>query len=302
MANTLILVGNSIELNRNLSSGDAGVLGPFTIQATHNGASASASFNLAVAGAGGAVGPIPLPSPYPLQPGFTPISDVSQITGPGNYQLTANVQSAPISASNVILDGAGFSVAQNLSTVGQNVTIKNCHLNGGVVIDARSSSITLTNNWVVSTVPFTVYASNVTVSNNLLDGVNAAITDDLILTNSGSSQTLSNLKFLNNIVQNTFDVGFEGLGGWTQCTFANNYFTSVNWAVGGAYGPTHNNDFTTTYCTFENNIVHQSGSYGNNIFIFNGVTVNDDTTATSLWGGNGTSFVNNNTFTENIRQ
>ena len=93
MANTLILVGNLIELNRNLSSGDVGVLGPFTIQATQNGMSAAASFNLTVAGA---AGPVPLPSPYPLQTGFTPISDPSQIAGPGKYQLTADVQTLNI--------------------------------------------------------------------------------------------------------------------------------------------------------------------------------------------------------------
>ena len=91
MANSLKLVGNSIQLNRNLSSNDGGVLGPFTIQATQNGMSAAANFNLTVGGATPPIGPVPLPSPYPLQPGFTPISDPSQITGPGKYQLTADV-------------------------------------------------------------------------------------------------------------------------------------------------------------------------------------------------------------------
>src|SRR6266436_8602542 len=100
MANTLKLIGNSIELNRTLSSGDGGVLGPFTIQATQNGMSAAANFNLTVAGAAPTVGPVPLPSPYPLQPGFTPISDASQITGPGNYQLTNDVHGITLTMSN----------------------------------------------------------------------------------------------------------------------------------------------------------------------------------------------------------
>ena len=147
MANTLILAGNSIELNRNLSSGDVGVLGPFTIQATQNGMSAAANFNLTVGGAAPTVGPVPLPSPYPLQPGFTPVSSPSQIIGPGNYQLTNDVQSLPITASNVTIDGAGYSVAQNLNASGQNITVKNCHLNGGAVVEARANNIILTNNW-----------------------------------------------------------------------------------------------------------------------------------------------------------
>src|ERR1700680_3098605 len=117
MANTLKLVGNSIQLNRNLSSNDGGALGRFTIQATQNGMSAAANFNLSVGGAAPTVGPVPLPSPYPLQPGFTPISSPSQITGPGNYQLTNDVSdlNSIQNTSNITIDGAGFTVGNYLT-------------------------------------------------------------------------------------------------------------------------------------------------------------------------------------------
>ena len=48
MANTLKLVGNSIQLNRNLSMLDDGTLGTFTIQATQNSVSGTDNFNLIV--------------------------------------------------------------------------------------------------------------------------------------------------------------------------------------------------------------------------------------------------------------
>src|SRR6266478_5321827 len=203
MANTLKLVGNSIELNRNLSSGDGGVLGPFTIQAAQNGMSATANFNLTVGGAAPTVGPVPLPSPYPLQPGFTPISGPSQITGPGKYQLTANVSDLnPIQTiSNITIDGAGFTVGNNIVTAGQNVTIKNCNVNGGFTVNGNNT--TITNNSAIGTSGLN--ASNVTFSHNLLNGVplGASNVDDLIITAGGppAGPSLSNLNFLYNIVQ-----------------------------------------------------------------------------------------------------
>jgi hypothetical protein len=48
LANTLRLVDNSIQLNRNLSTLDKGTLGPFTIQATQNSVSGTNNFNLIV--------------------------------------------------------------------------------------------------------------------------------------------------------------------------------------------------------------------------------------------------------------
>jgi hypothetical protein len=48
LANTLKLVGNSIQLNRNLSTLDDGTLGPFGIQATQNSVSGTSNFNLIV--------------------------------------------------------------------------------------------------------------------------------------------------------------------------------------------------------------------------------------------------------------
>ena len=203
--------------------------------------------------------------------------------------------------SNITIDGAGYTVASSVSTAGQNVLIKNCRLIGGG-LGITGSNTTITNNWVFGT--SVIFASNVTFSNNLLDGGNAATTDDLASTAGGPpvGPSLSNIKFLNNIVQHTFDVGFEGAGGWDQCTLSGNYFTDVQWAMGGVYDSSHNNGFTTTNCTFQNNTVHPSGSYSNTIFIFNYVVANDDGTANSLWGGSGTSLVNNNTFSGNIRQ
>jgi len=48
LANTLKLVGNSIQLNRSLSMLDDGTLGPFAIQATQNSVSGTDNFNLIV--------------------------------------------------------------------------------------------------------------------------------------------------------------------------------------------------------------------------------------------------------------
>jgi hypothetical protein len=300
MANTLKLVGNSIELNRNLSSGDGGVLGPFTIQATQNGMSAAANFNLTVSGAS-AAGPVPLPSPYPLQPGFIPISDPSRIIGPGNYQLTADVPHLNTiqTISNITIDGAGFTVGNSIVTSAQNVTVKNCHINGNFTVNG--SNTTITNCWAADRSG--ISTSNVTVSHCLLSGSDASVIDDLIFTIGGPpvGPSLSNLNFLNNIVQNTFDVGLEGFGGWDHCTFSGNYFANMSWAMGGVYDRLHNNGFTT-YCTFQNNTVQSSGAYANHLFIFNYVVADDDATANSLWGGSGTSLVNNNTFSGNVRQ
>jgi len=303
MANTLKLVGNSIELNRNLSSGDAGVLGPFTIQATQNGMSAAANFNLTV---GGAAGPVPLPSPYPLQPGFTPISDPSQITGPGNYQLTADVQTINIQGmSNVTIDGGGHVVANNLITSGQNVLIRNCHLNSGISIGG--GNITIINNWVLGSSG--IFTSNVTISNNLLDGVNAAAVDDVVLVQPPSTTLpLSNIGFFNNIFQNAWDCGVEGIGGMTQCTFQNNHFNHLgNGAMGGWWDRTLSKPagFVMTYCSFRGNIA--DAATVNSLFDFEAGGhgyANDDATAAALWGGDGSdgNIVNNNTFSGNLRQ
>lgn len=305
MANTLILVGNSIELNRNLTSADSGVLGPFTLQATQSGMSAAANFNLAVSGA---AGPVPLPSPYPLQPGFTPISDPSMIIGPGNYQLTNNVPdlNSIQNISGVTIDGAGFTVGSYLALNSQNVTLKNCTFastSGPVGVAVYGSNVTVTNCTIIGA--NAILGSNVTFSHCLLQSYgDPSLTDDVIVTWRGppTGPSLTNLNFLYNIIQGTFDVGIEGVGGWDHCTFIGNYFSDVNWAMGGVYDATHNNGFVTTYCTFQNNIVHPSGAYSNIVFIFNYATANDDATANSLWGGSGTSLVNNNTFSGNIRQ
>ena len=70
-----------------------------------------------------AVGPEPLPPSYPLQPGFTPITSISQITGPGKYQLTANDDTpsngstSAIYWNDVTLDGGGYSIVRVHSSV-----------------------------------------------------------------------------------------------------------------------------------------------------------------------------------------
>jgi len=306
MANTLMLVGNSIELNRNLSSADLGVLGPFTIQAAQNGMSTAANFNLNV---GGAVGPVPLPSPYPLQPGFAPISDPSQITGPGNYQLTNDVSdlNSIQNISNITIDGARFAVANYVVLNGQNVTLKNCNISStagsGVTANTGSNNVTVDNCTIGGT--SSIDTSNVTFSHCLLkNSADTSVTDDLILT-QGSS--LSNLHFLYNIIQGTYDVGIEGDGGWTQCSFVGNYFIDVRAAIGGFWDSNHAlNNFTMMYCTFQNNTVSTAtGSYGNHLFVINGGGygyADDDATANSLWGGSGTGLANNNTFSGNIQQ
>src|SRR5262249_55911145 len=86
------------------------------------------------------VGPVlPVPSNYPLQAGFTPITDISQITGPGNYQLTADSNGGQIDYPNVTLDGGGHTVGLNIYQDGLNVNgqgdvVKNCVIPVYVVI------------------------------------------------------------------------------------------------------------------------------------------------------------------------
>jgi hypothetical protein len=268
--------------------------------------SAAANFNLTVGGATPTVGPVPLPSPYPLQPGFTPISDPSRITGPGKYQLTGDVPHLDTigSLSNVSIDGAGYNVANGVSTAGQNILIKNCRLNGGFVI--TGSNTTITNNWVFG-FGNVIFAPFVTVSYNLLDGVVAANVDDLIVINPTSTLPLSNIGFLNNIFQNAWDCGVEGIIGITQCTFQNNQFNHLgNAAIGGWWDSTHSNPsgFAMTHCSFRGNIAEAATVY--TLFDFNGGShgnANDDTTATALWGGDGSdgNIVNNNTFSGDLR-
>ena len=247
-----------------------------------------------------AVGPEPIPSSYPLQPGFTPITSISQITGPGKYQLTANDDTptngstSAIYLNDVTLDGGGYSIAGDLDITGSQDVVKNCQVTGVII---SGSDYVLSNNWMhfgISGGFVLDSGSYGTFSNNLFDGVAAGDVDDLLLL-SGAGSGVSNVAVTNNVFENCYDCGIEGTGSWNQCTFTGNVFSNTQFcAIGGWYITGYGSPYTfyMTNCTFQNNQL-DSGR----LFEFtNGkgglMSALDDASATSSWG-NGPVYYGN---------
>jgi hypothetical protein len=274
-----------------------------------------------------------------LVPAATPITSLSQITGPGNYVLTADdVAQETLNVSNVTVDGAGhyltsanlngsnivlenFNVGLNLFANGSSITIdhvsefatawisgndvlwENSTLQGGMVIGG--SSVTIDHNNISGGGSFeivSIYSSNVTLSNNVITGRGLGNSygdfsdgeDDEVVTFG----QLSNLSFVNNTISGSFDCGIEGAGTWDHCTFTGNQFHDIGFAaIGGWYGPNMAYpDFGFTNCTFQNNHAGQNiGAFGppprGGLFVFQPGSwgVNDDATATAIWGGDGSN-------------
>jgi hypothetical protein len=245
-------------------------------------------------------GPVALPANYALQPGFTPITDISQITGPGNYQLTADSNGGSITWDNVTLDGGGHSIGgsnpyQGLYIYGQGDVVKNSNISVYTLLNGANE--VLSNNWISSTAVYNldIYASGCTLSNNLIVG-NGNSTDDNVTTFGA----LSNLTFANNVIESSYDAGLEGVGSWTNCTFDGNVFiNNFRCAIGGWYG-TNWMGTTHTYsggwfyiqgCTFQNNITWGAPIEFTSVGGSSGPAgTYDDATGNSLWGWDGNTF------------
>jgi hypothetical protein len=239
----------------------------------------------------------------PLQAGFTPITDPSQITGPGNYQLVNDVSSLfDIETSNVVVDGGGFQVTgtviANISKISTNITVRNLRYYAAIIYGDTNTTpnetpaVTFTNN-IMAAPPFTrsaaaVNGNNVTISNSIFVS-HRPVTDDTILifsyTDAAPQQFVT---FSNNLIKGNFDCGIEGLGaGWQNMTFTGNTFRNCPICIGMWYSLAFGTTVSPTNCVFENNA---ADSTVGRLFQFrNGGSLsiaNDDTTANSNWPGN----------------
>jgi hypothetical protein len=240
-------------------------------------------------------GPVALPSNYALQPGFTPITDISQISGPGNYQLTADSSGGTIQWDNVTLNGGGHTCFGGLYIYGQADVVRNC-VNPNFTYIGGANTV-LSNNWLSSSFAYNleVNASGCTVSNNLIDG-NGGTTDDNVVTFGD----LNNFSFVNNVTSSCYDAGLEGVGSWTNCTVDGNVFiNSFRCAIGGWYGSNwyganegySGGWFYIKNCTFQNNITWGAPIEFTSVGGSSGPAgTYDDQTATSIWGWDGNSF------------
>jgi hypothetical protein len=125
----------------------------------------------------GSRGPVALPSPYPLQPGYTLIANMQQITGPGNYQLSADLGEISIPPG-VTLDAAGHKlgsvwVSQNAQGA-SNTTLKNAAITGTLQISG--DGVTLSNSTIYcpssESIAYVVITNgnNVSLINNSIAG------------------------------------------------------------------------------------------------------------------------------------
>jgi hypothetical protein len=251
-------------------------------------------------------GPVDFLYSYRPQPtlltGFTPITDPSQITGPGNYQLVNDVSIIQINTSNVMVDGGGFQ-ATNLLEVGSgadtitNVTIRNIRSRGAVLFSDSNATrnatpaITLTNSTITSSSGAYVaqlYGNNIVMSNCIVVGTVSGTDDGMILgsyTNSSPNQFVT---ISNNIFTRCYDAGIEGLGaGWQNITFTGNTFRNSPICIGMWYSLGFGTTVAPTNCVFKNNAA--DASVGRLFQFRNGgllSTANDDATANSNWPGN----------------
>jgi hypothetical protein len=108
----------------------------------------SYAFGVPQAGAG----PVRLPQPYPLQPGFTAISSLSQTNGPGSYQLIADDPSVVNIGTGITLDGGGHSTGLIiLTTAANNANIRNVYASA-IDIDTGAVNVTIDNFQILSTI------------------------------------------------------------------------------------------------------------------------------------------------------
>jgi len=234
-------------------------------------------------------GPQPLPSPYPQQPGFTLISDLSQITGPGRWQLTQDVPAGsppppngPL--SNTVIDAGGHKMAFTIGLSGSNVSLINWNLVPSGSITVRPSlfisgnGITIANSsigpvWIQG-------GQNVTLINNLIEG-DKSKTDDVVLVYSTGDNVPIQFQAINNIIKNAYDAGIEGVGAWYGGLIQNNQFANCPIAVGGWYDVYRGSNFHLKNFTFQNNVAEKTSVA--HLFDF-GFYAEDDATANANMG------------------
>jgi hypothetical protein len=250
-------------------------------------------------------GPQPLPSPYPPQPGFALINSLAAISAPGNYQLTADQPtgtgySGLSTLSNIILDAGGHSIAEPLVISGTNVVLKNMTMPVGSNasrpgLSLYGSAITVANSTIGAVY---VYGANgVVLTNNLIDGAPPSATDDVVLLySSGDNIPITGFQSVNNIIQNCYDAGIEGVGAVTGALFQNNQFANVPIAMGGWYDVFRNSNFRLVNCMFQGNACEKATVV--HMFDF-GTYAEDDASASADFGANGPAWLRNvqpNTF------
>jgi hypothetical protein len=242
----------------------------------------------------------------PLQAGFTPITSSTQITGPGNYQMVADLVSLSIdNLSDVVLDGGGFQVSSvfltliNASQNCHNVRIQNCRFSGIVSLSGDAATtldaippVTFgPNNIVTGAHVYCLEAigNNLTISGNVLAGT-VGVTDDVLFL--GSFDDTAPQRFVtvtNNLIMQCYDGGIEGIGPyWQNMTFTGNTFRGDTvCAIGMWYTNARNPASAPTNSIFENNTADSTVGV---LFRFNSqgslLGANDDTTANGQWPGN----------------
>ena len=252
-----------------------------------------------------AFGVQPIASPYPLQMGFTPITSLSQITGSGNYQLTANISNAPssisITSNNVAIDGAGFSVSSSgqpvqFNVFGSNVLIRNFIVSPIVVAVwgefASQNNVIVENNllspsWVDLYYP-TSSLSNVSFIFNTFQNAS----DDLLNFYTPNGQTPVGEGFVveNNIFNGALDACIEGVGQLNGASIVNNAFYKCSIAIGGWYSdPQHDCCFEMFNTSITGNVVDSSTVTHLYDFPIHGYS-NGDQDATMAWGYGGTAW------------
>ena len=237
----------------------------------------------------GGRGPSPLPSPYPLQPGYTLISSLSDpaVKSPGNYQLSADLPQGATIPPGVTVDAAGHKLG-NVWFAGGNATLKNAAITG--VVQIIYDGCTLFNNTIYcpssTSIAYVVSvgANNVSLINNSISGdyfgYNSG-TDDVVALYSYQSTTLTNFQAINNVIQGCYDMGIEGLGHFDQCLFQNNSFNTVGGCVGGWYDAFRSNDFRLSNSVFQGNLAQRSSVTV--LFQFD-AQISDDAAANQRWG------------------
>jgi len=247
----------------------------------------------------------PIAAPYPLQPGFTPITSLRQITGSGNYQLTANISNAPssisITSNNVAIDGAGFSVSSSgqpvqFNVFGSNVLIRNFIVSPIVVAVwgefASQNNVIVENNllspsWVDLYYP-TSSLSNVSFIFNTFQNAS----DDLLNFYTPNGQTPVGEGFVveNNIFNGALDACIEGVGQLNGASIVNNAFYKCSIAIGGWYSdPQHDCCFEMFNTSITGNVVDSSTVTHLYDFPIHGYS-NGDQDATMAWGYGGTAW------------
>jgi hypothetical protein len=248
----------------------------------------------------GGRGPSPLPSPYPLQPGYTLISSLSEITGPGNYQLSADLGEVSI-PPDVTIDAAGHNLGNVWFSAG--TTLKNATIMGAVQI--IYDGVTLFNSTIYcpssTSVAYVVLVggNNISLINNSISGDYfgySSGTDDVVLLVSSGSTTLTNFQAINNVIQGCYDMGIEGEGHFDQCRFQDNSFNTVGGCIGGWYDAYRGGDFRLSDSVFQGNLAQKSSVTSLFNIAYNNVY--DDSTATQMWGQSATvnGRVHDNTF------